>query len=116
MPPRKLSKIQRMFRQMGFSMVIYMGVQLLVLQHFPGWVTWLFVFNMAWGYQQIDDVFKKMGTSTLHEAYTFTGCLRFLTMVMAWPLVMPSLKEKAASYQASVDEARKASREIDEVK
>lgn len=100
---RHISKTERVVRHTVFCILIYMLAHLLVFQFLPSWIGFVFVMNMAWGSQQIDAVFKKMGTSTLLEAYTFLGSVKFLAMALAWPLVLPLLKEKSKIYQLNLE-------------
>ena len=65
----------------------------------------VFVINMIWGCQTIDALFKRMGSNTLFESYTFFGCFRFLAMASAWPIAAPLLRKKVDAYEAFKREA-----------
>lgn len=96
---RSLSRGQRAFRHSLYSIAIYFIAYQLIFKHLPEWVGMVWVLNMIVGYQVIDSLFKRMGSSTLFEAYTFFGCVRFLAMATAWPLSAPMLRKKVEIYE-----------------
>lgn len=65
----------------------------------------VWVLNMIVGYQIIDGLFKRMGSTTIYEAYTFFGCVRFLAMATAWPISAPILRKKVHLHEKNRHEA-----------